>query len=363
MVRMQAHEIELVKRVQAHDESAFDELYHAYYQRAFALAYRLTKDDADAQDIVQESFLQVHRSIHNLQNPKHFYAWLHRIIHSKCVNMFYDNRNEHAMDPEKLAKVKEYEEKRRYMLPQEESSFGSERDVLIHLMAQMDDKYREVLELAYFEQMKLKEIAGYLDLPLGTVKTRARRAKEELKLKITQFEAQEQRHISFNVDVLFPTLSLFSLSQLGSLVKQRSTDFLIGQGVNAVCAVSFALLAVSGGAMVWMDQESAQNMEAPRQEAGFYQDDFSEEVRLPNHAFGSYMYEDIAVTSSQRAYYVCINWALDYAQMSGKSKYEIVAIHEIYQALKQTNDRYYQMIQERGWERDFLKLYDSIKHE
>ena len=48
---MEAHEIELVKRLQAGDQQAFDELYQQYYQRAVALAYRFTKDYADAEDI------------------------------------------------------------------------------------------------------------------------------------------------------------------------------------------------------------------------------------------------------------------------------------------------------------------------
>ena len=102
MIVMQASEIELVKRLQSGDESAFDELYHTYYARAIAIANRLTNNQADAQDVVQEAFLQVHKSIQSLQDPQFFYSWLNRIIHSKCVNLFYRNRNENAVDPAKI---------------------------------------------------------------------------------------------------------------------------------------------------------------------------------------------------------------------------------------------------------------------
>ena len=188
---MEAHEIELVKRLQAGDQQAFDELYQQYYQRAVALAYRFTKDYADAEDIVQESFIQVHKSINTLQEPAYFYSWLNRIIHNKCVNLFYRNRNENAVDPAKMEAVKTYEEKRRYMLPHRESDYISEQEVLQRILSQMDDKYREVVELAYLQQMKLEEIAKLLDLPLGTIKTRCRRAKSELKRLIAEFEQTE----------------------------------------------------------------------------------------------------------------------------------------------------------------------------
>ena len=122
---MEPHEIEVVKRVQRNEEAAFDELYHLYYSRALSLAYRFTKDTADAEDVVQESFIQVHKSIHTLQEPAYFYSWLNRIIHNKCVNMFYRNRNENAVDPAKMESVKTYEEKRRYMLPHLESDYMS----------------------------------------------------------------------------------------------------------------------------------------------------------------------------------------------------------------------------------------------
>ncbi len=355
---MQRHEIELVKRLQAGDESAFDELYDTYYARAIAMAYRLTNNQADAQDVVQESFLQVHKSIQSLQDPQYFYSWFNRIIHSKCVNLFYRNRNENATDPAKMESKQVYEEKRRYMLPQKENEYTSEQEVLRSIVNQMDAKYREVLELAYFKQMKLNEIAAYLDLPLGTVKTRCRRAKEELKSRILTFEREEQRHITFDVDALLPSIAIFSLAQFTGVFKQKFSHFITGQAVNIVCVASFSVLAVSGGAMAIYDHNQAKETEVI-QEATSNLNDVSyskQEQEYVIKPFGHYTYEDKMVTSSKEAYYICLAWAAVEEEMQTKTETEITEIKNIYEALKQANDQYYQMLKDRGWEDAFLSL-------
>ena len=354
---MQESEIALVKRMQDGDETAFDDLYHIYYDRATAIAYRYTNDHADAQDVVQDTFLQVHKSIHTLQNPQHFYSWLCRIIHSKCVNLFYRNRNENAVDPSKLETVRSYEEKRRYMLPKEENNYVSEQEVLQKILLKMDDKYREVIVLAYFRQMKLEEIAKELELPLGTVKTRCRRAKEELKVRIAKFEQVEHRRISFNADALFPGLAIFSFAKIFSMAKQKVHNFMLGQTVNVVCIVSLSVLAVSGTVMAVQDYERTKQEESMQEETKSNPLNGQAQESIGSfRPFGSYMYDDISITSSREAYYVCLNWGMTLEDMQKRSKQEKEKIKVIYEALKQGGGGGEWRGKEKGWENNFLSL-------
>lgn len=349
MIVMQASEIELVKRLQSGDESAFEELYHTYYARAIAIANRLTHNQSDAQDVVQEAFLQVHQSIHALQEPAYFYSWLHRIIYSKAVNLFYRNRNENAVDPSKMEAVKVYEEKRRYMLPQAESDYNSEQAVLKQLIGQMDEKYQEVLYLAYFKQMKLQEIAEFLDLPLGTVKTRCRRAKQELKSRILTFEKNEKRHITFEANALLPGVALFSWVELRKTFRHKLSDFFMGQAVNVVCVISFTALAISGGVMARQDWQSAKQAEMNDQTQRLIETAES----APTTNFGHYRFGEKEITNSREAYYVLINAA---AQTVKPTNAEQDQITLIYQALKAANDQYYRMLVERGLSEQFELL-------
>ena len=81
----------LIRKVQAKDEEAFNLLYHRYVKLVYYIAYRICKNDADSQDIVQDTFLQVKRMIHNLKNPSLFKFWLNQIAISKCKNLFRKN--------------------------------------------------------------------------------------------------------------------------------------------------------------------------------------------------------------------------------------------------------------------------------
>ena len=74
---------ELVLMLQNNDEEAFNLLYHRYVKLVYYIAYRICKNDADSQDIVQDTFLQVKRMIHNLKNPSLFKFWLNQIAISK----------------------------------------------------------------------------------------------------------------------------------------------------------------------------------------------------------------------------------------------------------------------------------------
>lgn len=368
---MESSEIELVKKAQSGDEQAFTDLYQSYYTRAIALAFRYTKDYADAQDVVQETFVQIHKSLPSLQEPAHFYSWLNRILHSKSVDLFYRNRNQNAVDPANIEKYKVYEEKRRYMLPKDESNYLSEQEVLRMILSEMDEKYRVVLELAYFQQMKLEEVSTYLNLPIGTVKTRCRRAKQELKSRIRSFEKLEQRKLCFNVDTLFPTIMTFSLAPIIQAVKQKSTTFFSGNAVNVVCAVSAVTLVTSGTVMAIQDsherqdqlpivQNETEEQEQPNQTSQVashkQENQKQEEEPLMNRAFGPYEYKEETITTTREAYYMCINWASSLNDMKQMSKDQINEILPIYEGLKEANDQFYSMLQQRGWEDDFISI-------
>lgn len=363
-------EIELIKQAQNGNEEAFTALYERYYTRAFAIAYRQTKDYSDAQDVVQDAFIQVHKSMHTLRDPKVFYRWLMQIIHSKCIDLFYKNRNRDSVDPSTMERFYPYEEKRKYMLPEEQSSYESEQDILYKIIQEMDEKYSTIIELIYFRQMKLEEIAEYLQIPVGTVKTRSRRAKQELRLRIEAFEKQEGRKLHFQVDALLPSITFFSFTGLWKTLKRECTSFLSGGAVNVVCVVSVTVLSVSGSAMAIGDYQAAhQNASAqlqPTKEVMKNDGNVKEAIELPNEqvleqkAFGPYHVEEREITSTKDAYYLCINWALTEEDMNTKTKTDVQAILPIYEELKQQNDAFYKLLQQRGWEEQFLYIINKM---
>jgi RNA polymerase sigma-70 factor, ECF subfamily len=166
--RAEATDSELLVRVAERDRAAFDMLYHRYVRSIFGLALRRLRDREHAEDAVQEMFAAVWRSAHTYRPERGPAApWLYAVARNAIV----DRVRAHGELPDEVPDLVSTEPG-----PAEraESSYLSWR---VHrAMEELPEKEREVLELAYWSGLSQTEVASFLGIPLGTVKTRTRSA-------------------------------------------------------------------------------------------------------------------------------------------------------------------------------------------
>lgn len=357
---MTSEEISLIKKVMEKDEQAFKEMFNLYYGKAYAIALRIMNNDADAQDAAQETMLEVYRSIHKLNEPSYFYAWMIRIVISKC-NRMYRKKSAMAMDPEKLSKITAFEEKRTYMLPEHASENASEKDILIGLIYSLKKEMAIVLDMMYIRQMKLQEIAESLDIPINTVKTRAVRGRKLLKTEIKKFERLEGRKLSFHIHTpfIFTLLTYFSYAK--KTVKHTG-EFMKANAIQCVCAASFSALAISGAVFVNDDLNRTQSQDAAtatQEDKTTKQTESSANPAATYNSFAAVYYEEDLIETSLDAYYTCLNWALTEKDMKEKTQAEIDAIKPIYEALKNKHDEYWHQLENRDWVKAFEALLNK----
>src|SRR3954471_3468228 len=95
-----------VARAREGDEDAFRALVELHARTAFGLAYRLTGDERDAEDVVQESFIRAHRRLGHFESRSNFGTWLHRIVVNCAIDLLRTRRSRHeepaAPPPEEL---------------------------------------------------------------------------------------------------------------------------------------------------------------------------------------------------------------------------------------------------------------------
>jgi RNA polymerase sigma-70 factor, ECF subfamily len=158
---------ELLARVGERDREAFEMLYGRYVRPVFGLALRRLGDRGHAEDAVQEAFAAVWRSA-STYRPERGAAggWLYTVARNAIVDRL--RRNGPAVDTElpELASTEPGPAQR-----------AEESDVAwrVHrALEELQPREREVIELAYWSGMSQSEVAEYLHLPLGTVKTRTR---------------------------------------------------------------------------------------------------------------------------------------------------------------------------------------------
>jgi RNA polymerase sigma-70 factor (ECF subfamily) len=158
---------ELLARIGERDREAFEVLYGRYVRPVFGLALRRLGDRGHAEDAVQEAFAAIWRSA-STYRPERGAAggWLYTVARNAIVDRL--RRNGPSVD----AELPELASSEPGPAQQAEDSDVSWR---VHrAMEELQPREREVIELAYWSGMSQSEVAEYLHLPLGTVKTRTR---------------------------------------------------------------------------------------------------------------------------------------------------------------------------------------------
>jgi len=164
----EASDSELLVRVAEHDREAFEVLYHRYVRPIFGLALRRLRDRQRAEDAVQEMFAAVWRSAGSYKPERGPAApWLYAVARNAIVDRLRVREDVDGDPPDVVSGEPGPAERA-------ESSYVSWR---VHrALESLPEKERDVLELAYWSGLSQSEVASYLGIPLGTVKTRTRSA-------------------------------------------------------------------------------------------------------------------------------------------------------------------------------------------
>src|SRR5436190_11175749 len=161
-----ASDADLLVLVAERDRQAFELLYHRYVRSIYGLALRRLRDRQRAEDAVQETFAAVWRSAGSYRPERGPAApWLYAVARNAVVD-----RLRSRVDP--VAEAPDLPSGEPGPADRAESSFLAWR---VHrALEELPDREREVIELAYWSGMSQSEVADYLNIPLGTVKTRTR---------------------------------------------------------------------------------------------------------------------------------------------------------------------------------------------
>ena len=157
----------LLERIADGDTAAFEILYRRFARPLYGLALRMLRDRTRAEDAVQETFAAIWRSAASYRSERGPGApWLYAVARNAIVDRARSRGETTFADPPESASPDAAPDERA------ESAYVSWR---VHRAVQdLPEREREVLELAYWGGLSQSEVAQFLDIPLGTVKTRTR---------------------------------------------------------------------------------------------------------------------------------------------------------------------------------------------
>lgn len=170
----------MIERCQAGDRIAFEELFNLYRDDVFRFSYLVVRDTSLAQDVVQEAFLKVFRSIGKFQFRSSFKSWLYRVAVNEAITILRRRKLKEDLEPTPDASRSQLFASREWQ-PEEAVLESEERRLLRWAIGQLDPVHRSVVVLKYFHEFSDTEIAAVIGCPAGTVKSRLHRARELLR--------------------------------------------------------------------------------------------------------------------------------------------------------------------------------------
>ena len=172
---------ELVAAARNGDREAFDELVRATYADTYTLAYRLTGNEEDARDVVQDAYLRAYRGMRRFRGDARFTTWLYRIT-ANCASTHMGKRarkhHEELDDDAPLVDVEAGHD------PEQQMSATLERERVASALAELPPRLRSVVVLRDIYDLPHEAIAAELGISEAAAKVRLHRARKKLRERL-----------------------------------------------------------------------------------------------------------------------------------------------------------------------------------
>ena len=181
---MEDNDVQLIHRILSGDEEAFGALVRKHQKSVHALVWRKLGDFHLAEEITQDAFLRVYKSLSTLKNPNQFAGWLYVIVDRLCINWI--QRNRYMMQSLEDTPVEEIEETSytHHVSEQLDLEATEQRHKLVkRLLERLPESERTVVTLHYLGEMKVKDISKFLGVSPNTIKSRLSRARKRLQAR------------------------------------------------------------------------------------------------------------------------------------------------------------------------------------
>lgn len=179
---------ELIQKIQRGDLKAFTLLVKQYERLVFHVVYRLTPEQADAEDMCQEVFIKVHKRLNTFAFDSKLSTWIARIAYLTGIDYLkkYNKSN--------TSELTEHVERLHFTdeTPEKIVSDKDVSDYMYTLIGQLPEQYKTVLSLYHLDEFSYQEIEQITGMPEGTVKSYLFRARKILKEKLEIYLKKEQ---------------------------------------------------------------------------------------------------------------------------------------------------------------------------
>ncbi len=196
-------DIALATEAKQGDKGAFTQLVNRYAQRVFRVARHITKNDQDAEDVLQDTFLKAYSRLGQFEGNAKFYTWIVRVAVNEALMRMRRGKNRVTVSLDQELETSDGAIQRELPAetesPEESLSRTELRESLTQAIDSLSEIYRPVFVLRDVEGLSTEETAEMLNISLPAVKSRLLRARLQLRQKLRRFlkkdDRQEENHV------------------------------------------------------------------------------------------------------------------------------------------------------------------------
>lgn len=187
---MEQMEIKMIKKIQKGDIRAFEEMVKKYELIVYKIAFKSVGNEEDAKDVTQEAFLKIHKNISKFNFQSKFSTWLYRIVANTAIDFLRKKKTVYSIDQniegEEGEFKREIADENEMNQPEKNLEKNEIKLEVQSAILGLSIEHRTVLILREYQNLSYDEISNILGIKVGTVKSRIKRARENLKDKLLE---------------------------------------------------------------------------------------------------------------------------------------------------------------------------------
>ena len=243
-----AVEKELIRGINAMmngKEEGFNILYSYTYNYVYGRAKLIMKNEDDALDLTQETFIQAYKGIHTLENAHNVYAWLGSIVYRQGMRIYRKKKKEFLVDEEAEGIFEDIVSEDKEARPEESAEADATAKIVMDMINELPELQRAAIMAFYYDNMKIDDIAEVFECSSNTIKSRLNYAKKTLKEKVEAHEKENR----YKLHSLTPAVLLLACKSLFTEKEYMLAAETAQNVYNGTCGmVGFAPKTISSSA-------------------------------------------------------------------------------------------------------------------
>lgn len=183
-------DLQLIEQSIGGDTEAFGQLVLRYQDRLYNSMVHYLRNETEAEDVVQESFILSFTRLKSFQGKSSFYTWLYRIAFNTSVSRQRKSRPRVSLERDLAGSGKELNGNS--PRPELKLELDERSSEIMAALGRLNDEHRSILVLREMDELSYEEISEILDLPVGTVRSRLHRARAQLKEELAGYFQDEK---------------------------------------------------------------------------------------------------------------------------------------------------------------------------